>query len=493
MRKSRWIARRSVGVAVAIGFGLLPILVGASQGADAASLVRSHAGSAQISVPQVNLPCKASITACALRVLSPAGGTEGVYLKQVGGAVLASQNLSYAFEPASSIKPVIALYALTKVEQGALHLTTQIPEIAGSGGAGDCPPATITGTDALGTALQQMLQFSDNNRTRELMQYFGVGTLNSFASSLGLTSTHFQTSANAPGFNVIGCNSYPGNGLPTTIDGNTTSLADLASLWTKIAALPAPYANAFFQFAPGRAMVNTLSTDSSGIWPDLVNLVHAVAPTSLTSTQVQSYIDHMDLSAKIGEYRWSICKTTQLCERSWAILGFTTLLPSCSRAHKVQETEYVGGDFVSSSNTAYTSQNPVAYTVVAPAVEQMLERQVAGALANWSSCAPAALPQLSGSGITSRAPLSIGIGVTLATFKDTDLSEITGDLVGFADWRDGPNNGTDFSNLIVSGRNGVFTVHGWHQFTKAGPHTIFLSLKSVAANVSYIASTTLLT
>ena len=185
--------------------------------------------------------------------------------------------------------------------------------------------------------------------------------------------------------------------------------------------------------------------------------------------------------------------TTQICQRSWAILGFTTLLPSCSRAHKVQETEYVGGDFVSSSDTAYTLKNPVAYTVVAPAVEQMLERQVAGALANWSSCAPAALPQLSGSGISSRAPLTIGIGVTLATFRDTDLSEITGDLVGVADWRDGPNNGADFSSLIVSGRQGVFTVHGWHQFTKPGPHKIVLSLKSVAANASYSVSTTLLT
>jgi Beta-lactamase enzyme family len=492
MRKSRWIARRPVVVAVAIGFGLVPILVGASPGADAASLVRGHAGSAQISAP-VNLACQASITACALGVLSPAGGTEGVYLKQVGGAVLASNNASYAFEPASSIKPVIALYALTQVEQGALHLTTQIPEIDGSGGRGDCPPATIIGTEALGTALQQMLQVSDNNRTRELMQYFGVGTLNSFASSLGLTSTHFQTSAKAPGFNLIGCNNYPGNGLPTTMDGNTTSLADLASLWTKIAALPAPYANAFFQFAAGRAMVNTVGGDSSGIWPDLVNLVHAVAPTSLTSAQVQSYIDHMDLSAKIGEYRWNICMTAQICERSWAILGFTTLLPSCSRTHKVQETEYVGGDFVSSSDEAYAVNNPVAYTVVAPAVEQMLERQVAGGLANWSSCAPAALPQLSGSGISSRAPLTIGIGTTLATFKDTDLSEITGDLVGVVNWRDGPNNGADFSSLIVSGRQGVFTVHGWHQFTKPGIHTIVLSLKSVAANASYSVSTTLLT
>ena len=492
MKKSRWIARRPVAGAVAIGFGLLPILVGVSTRADAASLV-SSAGSAQISAAGVNVACKASVTACALHVLSPAGGTEGVYLKQVGGAVLASNNSSYAFEPASSIKAVIALYALTQVEHGAVYLTTQVPEIDGSGGAGDCPPATIIGTEALGTALQQMLQLSDNNRTRELMQYFGVGALNSFAASLGLSSTHFQTSAKAPGFNLIGCNNYPGNGLPTTMDGNTTSLTDLASLWTKIAALPAPYANAFFQFAAGRSMVNTLNVDSSGIWPDLVNLVHAVAPKSLTSAQVQSYIDHIDLSAKIGEYRWSICQTTQLCERSWSALGFTTLLPSCSRAHTVQETEYVGGDFVSSSDTAYTPQNPIAYNVVALAVEQMLARQVAGGLANWSSCAPAALPQLSGSGITSRAPLTIGLGLTLATFRDTDLSEITGDLVGSVDWRDGPNNGSDRSYAIVSGSHGVFTVRGWHQFTKAGPHTIYVSLKSVAANVNDTVITTLLT
>src|SRR5580692_6286221 len=86
-------------------------------------------------------PCSSmtSITSCVLNYLAPGGGTDGVYLKQVGGPVLANSNETFPYEPASSIKPVIALYGMEQVEQGHARLTDQIPMINGSGGPGDCP------------------------------------------------------------------------------------------------------------------------------------------------------------------------------------------------------------------------------------------------------------------------------------------------------------------------------------------------------------------
>jgi len=180
----------------------------------------------------------ATLAKCVMKILAPAGGIHGVYLQRIGGSVLASDNASYPFEPASSIKPVIALYAITQVEKGLAHLSDRVPRIDESGGREDCPPDTFSGTEPLGTALQQMMEVSDNNRTDELMQYFGVAHLNAFATSLGMRHTRFHTSPIPPGFNVIGCLSYGYDPLPHTVDGNTMSLADASKLWAAVAALP---------------------------------------------------------------------------------------------------------------------------------------------------------------------------------------------------------------------------------------------------------------
>jgi Beta-lactamase enzyme family len=215
----------------------------------------------------------ATIASCVMGILAPAGGTHGVYLQRIGGPVLAAVNDGFAYEPASSIKALIGLYALTQVEFGRAQLSEQIPMINDSGGPDDCPPNTFTGTESLGYALQQMLQVSDNNRADELMQFFGVSNLNRFARSLGLTDTMFHTSASALGFNVLGCLSYGFNPLPSTVDGNTMSLRDAAIVWTHIARLPAPYAATFDELAAGRDMYNTQGYDFTGIWPSMQSML----------------------------------------------------------------------------------------------------------------------------------------------------------------------------------------------------------------------------
>ncbi len=174
-----------------------------------------------------------------------------------------------------------------------------------------------------------MLQVSDNNRTEELMEYFGVANLNAFASSLGLTGTHFQTSSNPPGFNVIGCLSYGYNPLPSTIDGNTMTLRDAATVWGHIADLPALYANALYELAAGRDMFNSQGSDFTGTWPILTTLSSELAPTGLSSNQVASFDDRMTVSVKGGSYDVFDCTSGPSCEATWWVFAGNAEIPSC--------------------------------------------------------------------------------------------------------------------------------------------------------------------
>jgi hypothetical protein len=106
--------------------------------------------------PDTNFSSMSDIAHCVMGTLAPAGGTHGVYLQRTGGPVLATSHGGFEYEPASSIKPLIALYALTKVKDGAARLSEQVPKINESGGPEDCPPSTFSGTEPLGTALQQI-------------------------------------------------------------------------------------------------------------------------------------------------------------------------------------------------------------------------------------------------------------------------------------------------------------------------------------------------
>ena len=94
-------------------------------------------------------------------------GTEGLYLKQVNGPVLANLEDSAVFEPASSIKVVANLYAMTQVEKGNIKLTAPITHYTNA--AESCPnPPVVSGTESLGTAIREMMWHSDNARTLRL-------------------------------------------------------------------------------------------------------------------------------------------------------------------------------------------------------------------------------------------------------------------------------------------------------------------------------------
>jgi Beta-lactamase enzyme family len=453
----------AVCVATLLGVGATGVAAAAPRSADTHQSVshdqRAHAVSPAVSPAPCTNP--STIASCVTAILAPAAGTHGVFLQKVGGPVVASDNDGFAYEPASSIKPLIALYAMTQVEGGHASLTDQVPMIDGSGGPDDCPPSDFTGTESLGNAIQQMLQVSDNNRTDELMQHFGVANLNTFASSLGLSHSKFHTSSSAPGFNVIGCLSYGYNPLPSTVDGNTMTLDDAASLWSKIAALPAPLADAVYGLAAGRDMANTEGYDFTGVWPSVESIADEVAPSTLTSAQLTSYIDRMTVSVKGGSYGVVDCPSS-CSEATWWVFAGNADIPSCS-AGQVVETPYNWGYFINDAVEAGSDpNNSVASTAFFNASGQLLAAPIASGLSSWAACAPKALPKVHAKGKAVSSGLDVPVTATLANVNDTDKTDIAGDLTASIQWGDGT---TSFGT--VSGGDGKFTVHGWHAYAGA--------------------------
>jgi len=474
----------TLGLIASVTFGTgadatVPPLVA---GAPTHRTVPSDASAPADAAPRKSVNCwkMATVRKCVMAMLAPAAGTHGVYLQRIGGPVLAADNASFAFEPASSIKAVIALYAITQVEKGRLSLGGSVPKIDGSGGTADCPPSTFAGTEPLGTAIQQMMEVSDNNRTEELMRYFGVGRLNALAASLGMRHTMFRTSPEAPGFNVIGCLAYGYNPLPGSVDGNTMSLEDAARLWAAVTRLPAPYADAFYELSAGRDMFNSQGYDFTGVWPVMETIAREEAPPGLSPTQVGHFIDHMTVSVKGGSYDVVDCAPS--CEQAtWWVFAGNAEIPSC-RGATMMLTQYTWGYFVNDA-VAAGKTNPddtVAGRVFLGARGQLLAAPIEEGLAHWWACAPQHAAALSMSARALSTGANVDIGTTLATLTDTDKTDIAPDLEGLIDWGDGSTR----SDATVSGDDGRFTVQGWHTYLAKGVYIARVSITDVESGAS---------
>ena len=98
------------------------------------------------------------ITTRVMTILNAAGsGTTGMYVKEVGGPVLAAQNENFAFGPASSIKVLLHLYIHDQVEAGAAAFTDDVTLYGG--GPGSCPNgAAVLGTEDLDDSAAKMMK-----------------------------------------------------------------------------------------------------------------------------------------------------------------------------------------------------------------------------------------------------------------------------------------------------------------------------------------------
>jgi hypothetical protein len=254
------------------------------------------------------------------------GGVEGLYLKQVGGPVLAALEDGTVYEPASSIKVLIHLYALTQVQNGNISLNTQVPHY--TNGPDSCPqPPVVSGTEPLQMALREMMWHSDNARTHELTDYFGDTNINAFAKSIGMTNTSIN--------HIIGC----GGPIPDTMTQD-----DAATLYSGVAngsLLDENSVGTFYSLMAGKAEFESEGYDFTGIWsPEVAQLISEEAPSGYTAAQEKTYQANMDLAYKAGGY--TICSSS--CVDDISLSGWFEI-PFCA-AGGTSYNQYTFGIFI---------------------------------------------------------------------------------------------------------------------------------------------------
>lgn len=164
------------------------VVIGDFNGDGQSDLAKAGTGVASISVliantaiPSVPLQPGKKV-ADEMRSFIP-GGTVGFYLKEVNGPVLAAKNEDFLMDPASTLKLITHTAAAIEIQYGYATLGTSIPNIVNNCNVG------FSGTETLGTAMDEMMFDSDNDETQSIRQYIGVSDLNTMIDSMGMTQT----------------------------------------------------------------------------------------------------------------------------------------------------------------------------------------------------------------------------------------------------------------------------------------------------------------
>ncbi|MBC7771326.1 MAG: serine hydrolase [Pyrinomonadaceae bacterium] len=149
--------------------------------------------------------------------LSPSAQGGGC-MKEVGGSVLASIGAEHVFEPASMLKILYATYAIDRCAASTDSVNNPV-FILDRCNNNECPDATgcDSGNELLSAAIREMMEQSDNNRTKAIHDRYGRGVLNAYAQAIGAASTQVN--------HDIGC------GLPA----NHFTLRDSNTIYEKIA------------------------------------------------------------------------------------------------------------------------------------------------------------------------------------------------------------------------------------------------------------------
>jgi hypothetical protein len=223
-------------------------------------------------------------------------GTKGLYLEEVGGAVLANLMNDYQFEPASTLKVGVHLHTIQQIrDDPAVYPSTLIPRYAKVVPPNSCPSNTVVGTESIFDADRAMMRVSDNATTRELVDYFGQANVNATMASIGMSDSSIN--------HVFGC----GGPIP-----NQTTLDDLATLYRGVVngSLLDGYDRALFYLQ----MAGTHQFNQEGYdWTHLVDtdipaMVAEEAPSGMPVALRDAYEDDIFLAYKAGGYK--ICTST---------------------------------------------------------------------------------------------------------------------------------------------------------------------------------------
>ncbi len=303
------------------------------------------------------------ITTRVLAILDGAGiGTTGMYVKEVGGPVIAAHAENFQFAPASTIKVLLHLYLHDQVQRGTAAYTDQVNHYPGA--ADSCPKdATADGTEDIIDSARDMMQTSDNPATRANYEHWSPApaTINAYAASIGLTSTSFA--------NPSGC----ALGL-TNVDGNTATLADYGRLYEGVAdstLLSGSVRDSFYE--------NMNSTYSK-----LADMVEAEKPAGMPDELRDDFLRGMLATHKGGSY--NVCSGMN-CTRWRAWAGWARI-PTC-QAGSVSSRSYVWGAFIhNATDSAGANGTAPAETAITAALAEPLREQLRAALAGWGACYP---------------------------------------------------------------------------------------------------------
>ncbi len=282
-------------------------------------------------------------------------GATGLYLQRVNGSVLANLQEDRIFEPASTIKALIALHAMRRVDAGTASLNQLVNIYAAS--SGSCPTSTIIGTETLGNALRLMMGWSDNQRTRALIDAFGFSAINQTAQSIGMSSTSL--------------NHYPGCGGPVP---NRLTLEDAAILYDGIAdgsLLSASSRTELYARMPAQVI------DFTGIQSAANTIVDQEASSfGLTSSQIQQFKSFLLTHYKAGGY--TLCSSGQCLE--YRSVAGSAEIPLCSRGLVLNQL-YTFGIFIDGA-----TNKTAADTTFSKAKAETLREPIRSSLSSWASC-----------------------------------------------------------------------------------------------------------
>jgi hypothetical protein len=309
-------------------------------------------------------------------------GETGLYLKQVGGPVLASLQEGFVYDPASSIKILVALQVMRNIDSGPLTLGSSVETLTESSPE-ICPSAsTVNGSETISNAVLQMLENSDNVRTRALIDLYGFSAINQTAQSVGMTSTNLSI--------------YPGCGIT-----NQLTLSDAAKVYEGIsngALISSTSRSSLYARMPAAA------GDFTGVVPPTNTIIDQSATgLPLSAAQIAKFKQKLSLHYKAGGDTWC----TPSCLEYRAITGVADI-PICNGS-QISSQSYVWGIFVDGAS------NPSADNAFTAALAEPLREPIAAALAGWGPCSvpppvPASSPRL----VVAFGAVLLGLGAFVA-------------------------------------------------------------------------------
>lgn len=299
------------------------------------------------------------------RLQAATSAPTGLYVKRIGGPVLAALQERFVFEPASTAKALIHLRALRDVQAGSRQLTDQVTRYVFTAANTSCPSnanAQAQGTEPLSTALREMMRRSDNPRTREALETVGAQAVNDLASAIGMVDSRVNQI-------LFGCGAPPFNRL---------TLVDIGRLYEGVAngtLLSGTSRDSFYSLMAGTEMLADEGFDFPGMQQEIVRIVDEEAPFGLNAAAKQAFLGQLRQNTKAGGYS---CITSD-CLFYTSIAGWAQI-PFCSGTTVVPQG-YVFGLFVDGADTQ--AEVDAGYGVRG----ELLREPLRAALGNWAACA----------------------------------------------------------------------------------------------------------